>query len=242
MKASQLRAVDRQQHTSATTPRRTAIGLLVAAAAGAVAPQPAAARIQTEEPMLRQRQAGAPLATGGFDPSDVPAARPAPPARGAPPGEPSGRGADPRAHAAVQDALARLAAARAAAAAAEWRDALREFSGLVEAHPDMALATYGRIGRAEMLYQARACVGEVSNAIVLLDELEVTDRGTPEVHAALAAVLWAERPSQRLRAEQQFEIATEFDRRYSDAAYARDVRHWPPRLVAALERFLRLEG
>ncbi len=138
--------------------------------------------------------------------------------------------------------------------------------------------------------------GEVSNAIILLDELEVTERGTPEVHAALvsgagrfawrsrgverqaagssnssthslnprnptffapppqlppphpqsnrtlkAAVLWSERPSQRLRAEQQFEIASEFDRRYGDLAFVRDERHWPPRLVAALGRFLELK-
>jgi hypothetical protein len=53
-------------------------------------------------------------------------------------------------------------------------------------------------------------------------------------------VLWAERPNQRLRAEQQFELAAEFDRRYSDAAFVREQRHWPPRLVAALEQFLQL--
>jgi hypothetical protein len=134
---------------------------------------------------------------------------------------------------------------------------------------------------------------------VLLDELEVTERGTPEVHAALvsrrcsaascsatsagrrvgvvlsrlpagvrrpcrachwdpthpcfmygtlpplpstkAAVLWSERPGQRLRAEQQFEIATEFDRRFGAPDFVRDQRRWPPRLVAALERFLELQ-
>lgn len=75
---------------------------------------------------------------------------------------------------------------------------------------------------------------------MLLDELEVTDRGAPEVHAALAAVLWKERPRQRLRAEQQFEIATEFDPRYSDPDFVRQQKLWPPRLVAALRQFLEL--
>ena len=36
----------------------------------------------------------------------------------------------------------------------------------------------------------------------------------------------------------QFEIAVEFDKRYGDVVFVRDARHWPPRLVAALERFL----
>jgi hypothetical protein len=54
-------------------------------------------------------------------------------------------------------------------------------------------------------------------------------------------VLWSERPNQRLRAEQQFEIATEFDKRYAEPGFVREQRQWPPRLVAALERFLELQ-
>jgi hypothetical protein len=153
---------------------------------------------------------------------------------------------------AVQDALGQLRAARAAAEEARWGDALREYSSLVNDHPDLALATYGRLGRAIMLYQVSSCqqalafplpwlehacarmppvlcsatgwpflylhyslrarfsqcwlaarvlsapakqptlnrcarrqAGEVSKAVILLDELELTARGTPEVHAAL---------------------------------------------------------
>ncbi|KIZ01430.1 hypothetical protein MNEG_6533 [Monoraphidium neglectum] len=216
--------------------RRTAIALLATAAAAAAcaAPPIAIARIATEE-VLRQKSV---ITTGGFNPSDVPAARTGPPpAPRDAPAEPSGRGADPGVRPAVQEALGQLRAARAAAEEARWGDALREYSSLVNDHPDLALATYGRLGRAIMLYQA----GEVSKAVILLDELELTARGTPEVHAALAAVLWAERPSQRLRAEQQFEIALEFDRRYSDLAYMREQRHWPPRLLAAMARFQQLQ-
>jgi hypothetical protein len=73
-------------------------------------------------------------------------ARAPPPRRREPPTEPAS-------HAAALDALGRLQAARAAAAEARWGDALDEYTGLVEAHPDLALATYGRIGRALMLYQ-----------------------------------------------------------------------------------------
>ncbi|GBF96221.1 hypothetical protein Rsub_08766 [Raphidocelis subcapitata] len=215
-------------------PRRAAIGGLLAAAAApwcCAPPRPAAARIATER--LEQRpDPQRPVAAAGFDPSQTAAAR----AEGRPPapGEPSVRGA--RERAAIQDALARLELARRAAAEARWEDALAGYSGLVDRYPDLALATYGRLGKAVMSYQ----LGDVSTAIIVLDELEVEERGIPEVHAALAAVLWAERPRQRLRAEQQFELAAEFDRRYSDVTFVREQRHWPPRLVAALEQFQRM--
>ena len=66
-------------------------------------------------------------------------------------------------------------------------------------------------------------------------------RGNPEVHAALAAVLYAERPQQRWRAEQQWDIALEFDIRYTDANWVAKEKHWPPALMSALQRFLSLE-
>jgi len=80
--------------------------------------------------------------------------------------------------------------------------------------------------------------GETSQALTKLNELELDIRGNPETHAALAAVLYAERPAQRWRAEQQWDIALEFDSRYQDISFVRDSKHWPPRLLDALERFL----
>lgn len=65
-------------------------------------------------------------------------------------------------------------------------------------------------------------------------------RGSAEVHAALAVILHAERPRQVGRAEQQWTIATEFDSRFSDLEWVAKERHWPPRLMAALQRFLTL--
>lgn len=80
--------------------------------------------------------------------------------------------------------------------------------------------------------------GDTSQALVELNELELDIRGNPETHAALAAVLYAERPAQRWRAEQQWDIALEFDGRYSDPAWVRESKKWPPRLMDALEKFL----
>jgi hypothetical protein len=61
------------------------------------------------------------------------------------------------------------------------------------------------------------------------------------VHAALAAVLYTERPAQRLRAEQQFDIAVEFDGRFQDAGWVRSNKAWGPRLMGALQKFLLLQ-
>lgn len=63
--------------------------------------------------------------------------------------------------------------------------------------------------------------------------------GRPRTWALSPAA--AERPAQRLRAEQQWDIATEFDQRYSDPAWVSANKHWPPRLMAALHRFLALQ-
>ena len=61
-----------------------------------------------------------------------------------------------------------------------------------------------------------------------------------QVHAALACMLHAERPREVGRAEAQWEIASEFDTRFADVQWVQHEKHWPPRLVAALEHFLSL--
>lgn len=67
--------------------------------------------------------------------------------------------------------------------------------------PLLAAATteYARLARARVLYQ----LGQVSSAILQLEDLEVTLRGYAEVHAALAAILYVERPALLELAEQQ---------------------------------------
>lgn len=82
--------------------------------------------------------------------------------------------------------------------------------------------------------------GRTEPALVQLNELEVTMRGNPEAHAALAAVLYAERPNQRWRAEEQLEIAYEFAPQFSDPAWVAAQHHWPPRLMDALTALLAL--
>jgi hypothetical protein len=111
------------------------------------------------------------------------------------------------------------------------------YNAFLGQYGDLALAEYARLGKALALYE----VGQVSDALLLLEDQEVAMRGSPEVHAALAAMLYAERPPQRFRAEQQFDIAVEFDRRFESADWVQQNRHWPPRLLTALQAFLQLQ-
>lgn len=142
-----------------------------------------------------------------------------------------------------------------------------------------------------MLYQVGSSDAiRVSDAILQLEDLEVALRGYAEVHAALAVILYVERPARLQQAEQQasssgqpgrrkgrrgracarlpdapgqlacrsgvsadiaahapprfpllqWEIAMEFNKSFSDRDWVYRTKHWPPRLMAALDRFLTL--
>lgn len=87
-----------------------------------------------------------------------------------------------------------------------------------------------------MLYQT----GNSSEAILELEDLEVSLRGYAEVHAALASIVYAERPSEISYAEQQFDLASEFDNRYLDIDWVEKQKNWPPSMLIALNKFAKL--
>lgn len=136
----------------------------------------------------------------------------------------------------IQRLQALMAAGRAAEAAGDYETALASYDSAVRQFPDFATTEYSRLARGLTLYQ----LGRTSDAILQLEDLEVTLRGYAEVHAALAAVLYVERPSLLQSAETQWEIAMEFNRQFSDPQWVAATKHWPPRMMAALDRFLRL--
>lgn len=151
----------------------------------------------------------------------------------------------------AKDALAALKAGDAAVDAGDYETAAREYGRVVEQYGDLALSEYARFGAALVAYQRAGEGGgggggggngnsSASLAIAGLEDSALALTGRAEAHAALAAVLYAERPAQLSRAELEFEVATEFDRRYSDAEWVAKERHWPPRAVEALRRFLAL--
>lgn len=67
----------------------------------------------------------------------------------------------------------------------------------------------------------------MSEALLELEDEEVSLIRYPEVHVALAAILYAERPGQIARIEAQWELATAFDTRYIDVNWVAREKHWP---------------
>ncbi|KAK9845931.1 hypothetical protein WJX81_006312 [Elliptochloris bilobata] len=106
----------------------------------------------------------------------------------------------------------------------------------VAAYGDLALSARARLGRALLLYQT----GASSQAIVELEGERILTREFPEADAALAAMLWVERPDQRAQAESLWDGALHLDSRLSTLDFVAGARRWPPRLVKALDRFLLL--
>lgn len=134
----------------------------------------------------------------------------------------------------IERVAALTAAADAAAAAGDYPEALRCESEVVQRYGDLALAERARVRRALLLYQ----VGRTDDALLQLEDEEVALRGNAEVHAALAVVLYDR--GRATAAESQWDVATEFDRRFADTAWVAAERRWPPALLDALQRFLTL--
>lgn len=120
----------------------------------------------------------------------------------------------------------------------QYEDALKGYQLVIDEYSDLALSERARIKKALMEYQ----VGKVRECILHLEDEEVALRGDAEVHAALAAVLYSERPSQLSLAEEQWDVATEFDSRYSSIDFVEKNRYWPPAMVSALKKFLQLQS
>lgn len=114
--------------------------------------------------------------------------------------------------------------------------ALESYTEIIDQFPDLAITEYARLHRALLLYE----IGDVGNSLLELDDLEVNLRGLSEVHAALASLLYSERPGQINRAEEQWDLALSFDTRFANLDWVRKTKKWPPRFLNALERFLDL--
>uniref|UniRef100_A0A0A9DJ72 Uncharacterized protein n=1 Tax=Arundo donax TaxID=35708 RepID=A0A0A9DJ72_ARUDO len=135
----------------------------------------------------------------------------------------------------VGDAVGLLERGRELQARGEFPEALASFTRVVMEYADLALSEYARVGRALVLYE----IGDRDESIAEMEDVSITLKGYPEIHAALAAALYADKHA-ALLAENQFVIATLLDPHYTDLAYVRDTKHWPPSLVASLHDFITL--
>ncbi|OEL26490.1 hypothetical protein BAE44_0012490 [Dichanthelium oligosanthes] len=135
----------------------------------------------------------------------------------------------------VGEAVGLLELGRELQARGEFPQALASFTRVVREYADLALSEYARVGRALVLYE----IGDRDESIAEMEDVSVALKGYPEIHAALAAALYADKHA-ALLAENQFAIATLLDPHYTDLAYVRDTKHWPPSLVASLHDFITL--
>lgn len=117
----------------------------------------------------------------------------------------------------------------------DFTGALDYFTQVVKDYKDFAFSDYARVGRALALYE----VGDREEAIVEMEDISISLKGYPEVHAALAAALYVDK-HKPLLAENQFTIATLLDPQYTDLSYVRETKHWPPSLVSSLQHFITL--
>ncbi|CAN6326043.1 unnamed protein product [Urochloa humidicola] len=135
----------------------------------------------------------------------------------------------------VGEAVGLLELGRELQARGEFSQALASFTRVVRDYADLALSEYARVGRALVLYE----IGDRDESIAEMEDVSIALKGYPEIHAALAAALYADKHA-ALLAENQFAIATLLDPHYTDLAYVRDTKHWPPSLVASLHDFITL--
>ncbi|KAM0940580.1 putative tetratricopeptide-like helical domain superfamily [Dioscorea sansibarensis] len=135
----------------------------------------------------------------------------------------------------VSEAVRLLDLARDFQAHGDFSRALDSFSMVIKEYKDLAFTEYARVGRALALYE----VGDRDEAIAEMEDVSISLKGYPEIHAALAAALYADKHSPLL-AENQFAIATLLDPHYTDISYVRETKHWPPSLVSSLQHFITL--
>ncbi|XP_043720376.1 uncharacterized protein LOC122667947 [Telopea speciosissima] len=135
----------------------------------------------------------------------------------------------------VSNAIELLEKGKELQAQGDFNHALEYFSQVVKEYKDFAFSDYARVGRALALYE----VGDREEAIAEMEDVSISLKGYPEVHAALAAALYVDKHAPLL-AENQFAIATLLDPHYTDLSYVRETKHWPPSLVSSLQLFITL--
>ncbi|GMI99312.1 hypothetical protein HRI_003600500 [Hibiscus trionum] len=135
----------------------------------------------------------------------------------------------------VSEAVELLERGKELQAQGDFPKALQFFTSVVENYKDFAFSDYARVGRALALYE----VGDRDEAIAEMEDVSISLKGYPEVHAALAAALYADKHAPLL-AENQFAIATLLDPHFTDLSYVIETKHWPPSLVSSLQHFITL--
>ncbi len=130
-----------------------------------------------------------------------------------------------------QDAMAYNNRGNARAGQQRWLEALTDYQKAVDLAPDFAIA---RANAALVTYQ----VGNKQEAMQHVRNLVRKYPMFADLRAAFTAILWE--VGQQGEAESNWVATVGIDSRYQDLNWVKNIRRWPPQMVAALEKFLTL--
>ncbi|ERN40305.1 tetratricopeptide TPR_11 repeat-containing protein [Rubidibacter lacunae KORDI 51-2] len=114
-----------------------------------------------------------------------------------------------------------------------WDDALADYQKAADIAPNFAFA---RANAALIYYQ----VGDEEKAEREMRNLVRKYPMFPDMRAALSAVLWTQ--GKQGEAESNWVAAMGIDKRYRDIDWVERVRRWPPGMVAALDKFIKIDS
>jgi tetratricopeptide (TPR) repeat protein len=130
-----------------------------------------------------------------------------------------------------KDAMAYNNRGNAKAGLGQWEAAIADYQKSFEIAPKFAAA---RANYALALYQ----IGQADEAVRNMRNLARKYPKFADMRAALTAALWGQ--GKRGEAESNWVAAVGLDRRYEDINWVKNIRRWPPTMVAALEKFLKM--
>jgi tetratricopeptide (TPR) repeat protein len=131
------------------------------------------------------------------------------------------------------DAMAYNNRGNAKAGLGKWAEAIADYQHSAELAPNFAFA---RANYALALYQS----GDKETATRTMRNLVRKYPQFPDMRAALTAALWEQ--GKRGEAESNWVAVVGLDSRYKHLEWVKEVRRWPPVMVAALEKFLTLQN
>ncbi|NJL91179.1 MAG: tetratricopeptide repeat protein [Coleofasciculaceae cyanobacterium SM2_1_6] len=114
----------------------------------------------------------------------------------------------------------------------KWQEAIDYYQKATELAPNFAFA---RANYALALYE----IGEIDKSLQILRNLVRKYPQFADVRAALTAVLWSR--GKQGEAESNWVAALGLDPRYRNLTWLEVNRRWPPQMITALEKFLKLQ-
>ncbi len=131
-----------------------------------------------------------------------------------------------------QDAMGYNNLGNAHAGQRKWQEAIDYYQKATELAPNFAFA---RANYALALYE----IGDIDKSLQTMRNLVRKYPQFADVRAALTAVLWS--TGKQGEAESNWVAALGLDPRYRNLTWLEVNRRWPPQMIAALEKFLKLQ-